>query len=343
MIMPKIIFLDQSIFDRVSNRDKSFIYVLLLFIPLSAFIAGYSFYYGVRFVLGSTFIGIVVGSLIGFATYQHDRTMLDTFSMEKIIGRVVFSIMIALIMAIPYKIKLSGDSLTMKIQQEVIEYNNAINTELLIEEQKIYLQEEELNAKVTAAGEYYDRTGKSQRLVEARRERDAFLVKKEAVLQSLRDNYESRKREADLSNTALAGYYLKNMFSTSSPSELFINLFVFALLLCLESMPAIVRILLNNGDYVRIKEHLEKIAMKADDNIWQLDELLLSANGIANLPQLLAEREVWKIMKSEAKNDFSNSDELIEILRKANMLQLQPAQNNATPDNEEFPSFDYNK
>ncbi|MEO1263853.1 MAG: hypothetical protein AAFZ15_33920 [Bacteroidota bacterium] len=340
MFFRKISFIDESIFSRVSNRDRALINILALFVPLSSLIAGFAFFFGVMFILGSKFLGIVVGFLITFALYHHDRTLLDTYSMEKIIGRVIFSILIALIMAIPYKVNLSQNSITQKIEQEVEEFNNVIDAELLAEEKIIFQQEEELNSKVTEAGEYYDRTGKSQRLIEARRERDAFLEKKELVLESLRDTYSSRKREADISNTALAGYYLKNMFSTSSPTELFINLFVFALLLCMESMPAIMRILLNNGEYIRIKEHLEKISKRADEKIWSIDEKLLSENGISNLPELLGTREVWKIMKSESKNDFSNSEELIALLQKANLLKKQPVLQKVQQE-EEFPNFEY--
>lgn len=247
-------------------------------------------------------------------------------------------------MAIPYKVHLSSDTLTLKIQQEITELNNDVNAELLAEEQLIYEQEEKLMAKVTKASGTYDATGKTQQLTDARRELKSFQEKKDIILESLRQNFESKKKEADLSRISMAGYYLKNMFNTDSPAELFINLFVFVLLLCLESMPALIRLLLNDGDYIRIKEHLEKVAQKADENMWKLDKLLLTEGGLAHLPQILAEREVWKIMKDQGKKDFENSSELIALMNQAGMLPTASKEaSNAAPiqNEEQHPNFSY--
>lgn len=343
-------FVDESVYARSNNRDKSLINTLALFVPVSSIIAGLAFYYGIVFILDSQILGIVVGFLAFFALYQHDRTLLDTYNNNKIIGRVALSVIIALVLATPYKVQVSKDSLVEKIQQENHEYNSKIDSQLMVELQYVEEQEAALNAKVTEAGKQFDRTGKAQELTEARRERKAFLEKKPAIVDDLTQMYEVRKKEPDTSNIALAGYYLNNMFDSSSPAEMFLNIFLFVTMLFVESMPAFVRLLLTGGDYLRIKEHLEQIAVKSDNKMWELDnQLLNNPNGFSHLPHILAQREVYKMLKTEAQSDFKNAEDLITLLQKANMIQKPPqkeqsppkASKNGQASEDEFPEFEY--
>lgn len=339
-------FIDESVYERSSNRDKSLINTLALFVPISSLIAGLAFYYGIVFLIESQLVGIIVGFLVTYALFQHDRTLLDTFNNYKIIARVLLSIVIALVMAIPYKVHLSRESLTKQIQAEAAKYNADIEGQYAGDKSMIYYEEKELDAKITEAAEIYDRTGRSQQLVEARRERDKFLETKDERLAAIDEIYAGVKQDAEVSNAALAGVYLNNMFNTSSPSEMFINLFVFVMLLFLESMPAFSRLLLSNGDYLRIKEHLERIAIKADKSMWELDEQLMGEDGVQDLATILARREVYKVLKNEAKQDFTNTDDLIALMQKAEKLkrkQHEKEQPHASKGKKEqdFPEFEY--
>lgn len=315
----KNIHVDEVAFEQSTNRDKSLINILALFTPVSAFIAGFAVYYSINYLTEAWFIAMIFGGLAGIAFYYHDTTLLGEFKKGVIYARILVSAFLIFVLMVPVKIDIIGEEkIIQEITQITTEHNNLIENDFLKAKASIESKEEELQRKVTAAGGEFDRTKKAQKLVEARRERDAFIAKKEALIEEQRIHFDAMKVEPRTTKTDIASYYFQNMFNSDNPSETFINLFILVMALLFETMPVFIRVGLNGGTYMELKEDSEAFAAKTRKNKREIKSKLLTEDGLEDITELLEEYGAWSELEKGAKTDFSDPEQLKKMV---NMVQ----------------------
>jgi len=344
------IYINPQIYARLNAAEKNLIQILALSIPASSLVAGIVFFYSIQLLLESNFLAFVGSSFIAYLLFLHDSTLLAESGKGRAIFRLFLSFLVALVVAVPLKIKFMGEGLEERFLADAKEYNITVEKDLMDEKQLIYNGENEVMQEVKKAGGVFDRTGKSQALVEARRMRDAFLATKDERIAQLERMYESKKRPLKATNLDLAGYYFTHMFSRGSSKELFVNLTVFILLLLIEALPPIVRLKLEDGKYVSKVIHKHQLKDKTDKEVETIEVDILQMDGLENLPDKLEKVRLWKELEKVSDDDFKDTDRLINLTKQFNKKKETkqtpppppPPRQKAKPKNNEYPEFDYN-
>lgn len=340
------IHVNESTYQNAQPRDKSLINILALFTPISAGMVGFAVFYCIYFLISYWLIAVTLGVCATTAFYYHDTTLLGTFKKSTIYARLIFSFMLIIIVAIPLKMNMVGiDNIEKKMKNNVfaeIERVAALEIEKIEDEQRV--REE----AILDAAEVYDRTkGGKQKLIDARRLKKEFLETKDKRLQDIRDRIEKKKNETEISRTELTGYYATNMFSSNSPAEMIINMIVLILALLFETLPVFVRIAIEDGHFMRDKEHIERYSIKADSMLWSVDEEIFAQDGIENFAELILKRSVYGELKNQIKNGYGSPETLIKLAKEANMMKDKPQQEPVDDepkhqqDEDEIPEYEY--
>ncbi|MEL6943728.1 MAG: hypothetical protein AAFO82_13760 [Bacteroidota bacterium] len=359
------IHINPSIFSRLGASEKNLITILALSIPLSVIFTAFVFYYFFHFITEMTLISLVLGGFLAAFLFLHDSTMMGENGRTRAVARLVISAIIAVIAAIPLKVKFLGDSLSENYVATVNEYNSKIDEEIYDAQQHIRDEEERIYAAIKIASANYDKTGKLQELIEAKRIRDTFLVHKQEELQKVADLYLPKKKSLEPSKMDIASYFFTNMFNTASPKEMFGNLLIFVLLLFVEALPAGVRLKLEDGKYLSKIAHQKKMKDRTDDEVEQLEVSMLDLDKIEDLDGKLDEVSIWKEMEKASESGFQDTDKLKALVKAYKDAKnppppsepapvpasptpqpIVPTNANPTPVNASangFPEFDYSK
>ena len=328
----KNIHVDEVAFEQSRNRDKSLINILALFTPVSAFIAGFAVYYSISYLTEAWFLAVIFGGLAGIAFYYHDTTLLGEFKKGVIYARILVSAFLVFVLMVPVKIDIIGEEkIIQEIEQITTTHNNEVENDFLIAKTVIEGKEETLQSKITQAGGEYDRTGKSQTLVEARRGLAAFQAKKEGLITEQRVYYDGLKVEPRTTKIDIASYYFQNMFNSDNSSETFINLFILVMALLFETMPVFIRVGLNGGTYMEIKEDSEAFAAKTRKNKREIKSKLLTEEGLEDITELLEEYGAWSELEKGAKTDFSDPEQLKKMVKMVQEIKARKKAAEAPP------------
>lgn len=249
-----------------------------------------------------------------------------------------------------------GEGLEQRYLEDIQAYNIEVERSLMIEKNGIYEEEKEIMNEIKRAGATYDKTKKSQGLVEARRAKDAFLANKDERIKSLEKIYAAKMKPIEVTKLDLAAHFFTNMFDKSSPKELFINLTVFVLLLLIEALPAVVRLKLEDGKYLSKIVHQKHMRDKADVEVESIENQILSMEGLDDLPSKLEKVRIWKELEDASKRGFQDTDRLIELAKEYKQKHESPpppppkteekkvaTNDNSRQKSNDFPKFDYSK
>ena len=346
---------DNDVYETCKGRDKNIINTMALFTPVSSFIAGYAVYYCINYFASVRLIAIFLGLLIGIGFYNHDSSLLGEFKRGSIYGRLVISFFLVFILMVPVKVDMMGEDVVIsKMAEETEEHNLEIHKEFLAKKGEIEAREESFRAKVTTAGKNFDLTGKSQQLIDARRELKAFESRKKTSIEELELHYDGMKKEPKTSKTSIASYYFLNMFNTDDYEELFFDLLILILALLLETSPVLLRVVLNDGEYMRKKEEAIEYNNRINDKRRKLKEKLLSTDGLFEIANIVAQISFWKEIGNEANKDFSDPKKVTALIEKRKEIfpdemdvraksDKNHIQNGNKPDNDDddFPELEY--
>jgi hypothetical protein len=345
-------------FQRLDAGEKSLIQILALTVPASALVAAIVLYFAIKLLMGSTFFAMLGGGFIGYIFYLHDSSLLAQSGKGRAWARLITSMMLAVVMAVPLKVSVIGEDLSDVVKQDIRQYNLDVDKKLLVVKQDIYDEEKEIMERITEAGRRYADSKNSQELVEARRAKESFDKQKEKRLEALDNTYNAFKKSEEVSRLDLASYYFTNMFSPRSTKEFFINISVFFLLLLVEALPAIIRLKLESGEYLSKLKHEVAMQKRTDLEVEKLENELLSIEDLKAMPERLEKIKLWKALDDASKKGFSDTDELYKLASlyakkaKENPPQTQstppapskspkPSENGKPNSNDEFADFDY--
>ena len=364
----KTIGVNEKIYNRLDEGEKSLIKILALTIPISAIVTGLVFFYAIDLLLNSTFIAAIGGLLIGLLTYLHDSTMLAGKGNGRACFRLLLSLLFAIVLSVPVKVKLMGDTIHKVYEEKIEAYNLQIDAELLKAKEIIFREEQAIDSELAEAGKRYDQNNKNtQHLVELRRKKKNFLAQKEAKLQGLEKLYEAKKKPIEVSKVQLCAFFYKNYFSgNSSPEESLYNAMILLILLMFEALPAIIRLKLEDSKYLAKIEHRNLMIRKAEDEREAVEVKILRGNMTPEeLLLALDQAEYLEELETASRHGLSkNREALIGKVRHVEAhnasielpastvppTTVSPSVNNlkADPclpnkDNNNFPKFDYSK
>jgi len=157
----KKININPTLFNRLDEGEKNLIRILALSVPMAAIVTGVVFYYAIQITLESMVLAAIGGTFIGYISFLHDSSMLSEKGKGRAQFRLVLSILFALILAVPVKVKLMGDSIQTVYLKQIEEYNLDINDQLLQAKQLIYKEEEAINDQIARAGKRLDKNSKN--------------------------------------------------------------------------------------------------------------------------------------------------------------------------------------
>ena len=168
------IHVNPAIVKRLDAGEKNLITILALSVPVSSVVAGIVFFYSIQLLLESNFLAFIVSLFLASLLFLHDSTLLSEVGTGRAVFRLFLSAMIALIVAIPLKIKFMGDAIEAHYLADIEAHNNAVNTDLMEAKEAIYAEGAAMDDAIVKAGEKFDRTRKGQAITELHRKRDAF-------------------------------------------------------------------------------------------------------------------------------------------------------------------------
>ncbi len=305
----------ETIFDKSSTRDKKFINMLAIMIPISALIAGGAFGSFVYFFSELSILSIGIGLFAFLVILWHDQSLLSTDNTAQIYARIAASLLIALFITIPFKATQMESAIKEKLIVEANGANSDVYLEMNAKIEEIEKKGEELNDMMIKTAE--NRDTDQQAWYEARRALKAFNLSKTERIKAIKKAYEGKVNVPEISKYDIMGYYAKNMFSTDRLGELFTNLALIVFLLFVEASPAIVRLGLQHGEYIEERDHHYALKKTVRNQIKELEKQVTQDRS--DIAHLMFKLEVIKEKAIQIDNHFDDPKKLIEL---AQMLQL---------------------
>lgn len=323
------LYINDATYQSLDAGEKSLIQILALTVPSSAIVAAVVLYFSIKLLIGSTFLGLIGGGFIGYLFFLHDSSLLAQSGKGRAWARLIISMVLAVVMAVPLKVSVVGDDLSDVVTQDIREFNLGVDKKLIAAKQIIYKEEKVINNKIVEAGKRYGSSKNSQELVEARRAKEVFNEQKIERIAALDKTYNALKKSEKVSRLDLASYYFTNMFSPRSAKEFFVNLSVFILLLLVEALPAILRLKLEDGEYLSKLKHEVSMQKVTEQEIETLEKQNMNIEDLANLPKRLEKIRLLRALDKASKSKFS--DEEIEALYNLASQYADKADKEKTP------------
>ncbi len=318
----KILGINEEVYNRLDDGEKSLIQILGLTVPVSAVVTGLVFYYAIDLLLENTLISLFGGAFIGLSLYLHDRTMLSDKGVERAYFRLAMSVLFALVMSVPVKVNLMGDTMNKVFADKMEMHNRQVDADLLEAKEVLLKEERAIDSELAEAGKRYDQNNKNtQQLIEVRRKKKNFLGQKETRTQALEQLYEAKKKPTEASKIQLCAFFYRNFFNgEASPEESLYNAMILVILLMFESLPAIIRLKLESGDYLKKVDHQTQISRKIERKRERIETGIFNQEFEAkNMEGAFDELDLLKKLEEASRGGLSENREA--LIMKAKQLQ----------------------
>lgn len=294
--------------------------------------------YALNFLVKSTIIASFFGLALGYAFWEHYKSLVFNSSKKTVAVALGISCFISLVVLLPLKFHLNQEHYREAYMRKNEEYwrqgvANASDEIARIEARKI-----ELENKYQKGADNYSRKTRQSR-ADAKRIYEAFM-----------ETYEEQKMDARIVAAMSLGYdqnleepsydelfrfFIAEIVSGQNKSETVI--FILSALICflIEGSPAIIALMLMDSQFMSSQRHDKKLKAIIIDKREAAEIELI--NDLDSLPKHLA---TWDMIDSVVKlfsNGFSNSD---EVLQKYQTLQEASTPKLISPVSSELPSGD---
>jgi len=274
----------KDIWRQCESRDKNLIVILAVLVPISAALAGYALFTTILFLIGKRSIAYLLGATGFLMMYMHDRTLIATEKTHQIISKLVLSIFLAVGFTIVHNANENYEILEGELIQLSAEYNSDITADMNAELEKIETEKKEIMQRIEKAAAIYQQN--RQPLFDARRSMEAFLATEQGRKDRIREVYEPRFRQPSITNIDIMAFQSKKIFSGSKES--LVGLIMAFFFFTFEALPVLLRILLNQGDYMtRFAARLQlKRDLRDQQNDIQSDFIAKDSDLISNMMEL---------------------------------------------------------
>jgi|GEM_PF-2710660 len=302
------------IFKITELRDKKIIIAMAFMVYVSAFLAGYAMYVNVYFLLRSKIIALLIGTCTLAFLILHDQSLLATERKRQIYSKLFISLILAMSFTLTNNANKDYDNLSVELVQEVNRKNSYKTEEMNKEIEQINQEEMAIMKRIEIAGERINET--KQPLYDARRSLESFKSNKADRISRIKANYKNKFIEPQISDINILTLQAKK-FASGGEGTLVAMILAF-LFFIIEALPAILRLMLDDGDYMtRFLASLFLIRSLRDQRIDQQRDFA-SANSdiISNLLHL----EII-VKKSELiNNGFNETEEMILLDQRQKVL-----------------------
>lgn len=227
-------------------RDRKLILAMAFMVYVSALLAGYAMYVNVYFLLRSTFIAFLIGVCATAFLILHDSSLLGTEKQRQVYTKIFISMLLAASFTLTNNADKDYEALSAELVRDVNRQNSYKTAEMNSKIDKINQEEMAIMRRIEDAGERINET--KQPLIDARRSLKAFKENKPDRIAMIKDSYKDKFEEAQISDLNILVLQAKK-FATGGEGTLIALILAF-LFFIIESLPAILRLMLDSGDYM---------------------------------------------------------------------------------------------
>jgi len=356
---------DMEIFERSPNRDQSTLLAIGWAIVIACVSAGTAFFFFIYFLTNSILPSTLFGLIMVVIVYLLDRTLLRDENRARLAVRFGISLIIAIIISLPIKVKIEESMLISSIKRDVHLYNqNLVEDNVGVVKVSLDEKLEEVNDCITESSQMNRnrKVAQLQRLLECRRIKEELLKNWDDKLAEARASIEDKFiTNPDTSFVAQLGEFVN---VTMNPSKTqggwlawFLNLAIFLAFMITEALPSVLRATLQDSFYITEIAHKNEAVNKAQAKKFAADKDLFDKDNYENSELRILKRKYWEEMGKQMNSDFTNSNLLQDLGKQIQYLEeLEAAkkeilaEDNNTPsppptkkviEKEEIPSFEY--
>ncbi len=295
-------------------RDQKIIMAMAFMVYVSAILAGYAMYINVDFLLRSSFIAFIIGICTCAFLILHDQSLLATDRKHQIYTKVFISLILAASFTLTNNADKNKESLTAEIYQSDSRKNSYVTAEMNEQIEKIHKEEMAIRKRIEEAGERINET--KQPLIDARRSLKAFLETKEERIQNIRDSYKDKYVETTISDLDILVLQTKKFASGGEGTLIaFILAFLFFII---EALPAILRLMLDQGDYMT--RYIASLLVVRDLRDQRISQQRNFASENSDIIRNLLYLEIIDKKSELVSNGFSNTEEMLLLDQRLKIL-----------------------
>jgi len=313
-ILLELISIRWNIFQITEERDKKLIVALSFMLYVSCVLGGYSIYVSVYFLLKNFFLASLLGLFTTGFLILHDQSLMATEKRIQIVSKVVISLCLAIAFVLTNSATKEYDSLSLELHEVVEIHNSEVRLSMNTAIESIENEERGILRRIEQAGEMAK--SNIQPLVDARRSLEAFRSSKEDRINRIKEAYASQFQEAKISDLNILSLQTSKMLNGESVTV--ISLVLAFLFFLLESLPAIIRLMLDNSDYMI--RYIASLKVNRDLRNQNINEQREFTSKTGNIIKSLLTMDLLEQKRLAILSNFINHDALVLLDTKIKLL-----------------------
>lgn len=310
----KQICVKSHIFKITEDRDRKIIIAMSFMVYVSALLAGYSMYVNVEFLLRSSQIALLLGLCTTIFLTLHDQSMMATEKKRQIYSKLIISLILAVSFTLTNNADKDYQTLSNELKKTAEISNSYKIAEMNAKIEAINKEELEILKRTEKAAAVYKQN--RQPLNDARQTMKAYLASKDNRIALIKESYKNTSVEAQISDLNILILQAKK-FASGGEGTLIAMILAF-LFFIIEALPAILRLMLDDGDYMtRFLASLFLVRDLRDQRIeQQRDFASAESDIISNLLHL----EIIAKKSDLISNGFEDTEEMIILDQRQKVL-----------------------
>lgn len=305
------------IFNNTESRDRKLILAMAFMVYVSALLAGYAMYVNVYFLLRSVFIAFLIGLCTLAFLILHDQSLLGTDKKRQVYTKILISMLLAASFTLTNNADKDYEALSTELVQNANRENSYKISEMNSKIEKINQEEMAIMRRIEEAGERINET--KQPLIDARRSLKAFKANKDDRVSMIRSSYKDKFVKAQISDLNILILQAKK-FASGGEGTLIAMILAF-LFFIIESLPAILRLMLDSGDYMtRYLSSLFVVRDLRDQRIVQQRDF---ASADSDIISSLLHLEIIDKKSELINNGFQDTEEMIILDQRYKLLHIK--------------------
>ncbi len=296
------------------KRDQKIILAMAFMVYLSSLLGGYAMYVSTYFLLKHGVIAFIIGACTTGFLILHDQSLLATDRRRQIYTKILISAFLAIGFTMTNNATKEYDTLSTELIQATEKSNANITIAMNRDIEKVEEEEREIRKRIEIAGLRINET--KQPLIDARRSLAAFELNKEERLQRIREAYSPKYEDAQISDLTVLAQQAKKFASGGEGT--FIAVLLAFLFFIIESLPAILRIMLDDGDYM--KRFLASLNVMRALRDQRIKQQLNFASADSDIVRNILHMEIIDKKNEMIATNFENTEEMLILDKRQKIL-----------------------
>jgi hypothetical protein len=302
------------LYEDSEQRDRKMILAMAFMVYLSSGLAGYAMYTSIYFLLDHKLIALLIGVCTSVFMVLHDQSLLATDRNRQIYVKILISGFLAVGFTLTNNASAEYETLSQELQQTTAKQNANTTIELNQAIEAIEKEEREILERIEIAGARINET--KQPLIDARRSYSAFTGSKDERIQRIRDAYAPKFVEAQINDFAILTQQAKKFASGGEGT--FIAVLLAFLFFIIESLPAILRIMLDDGDYM--KRFLASLYVMRELRDQRISQQLNFASADSDILSNILQLEIISEKNDLVATNFTDTERMLVLDQRQKIL-----------------------